>query len=79
MLQAEPGSEFNRADAAGLVEAIAIAIVDQGQHAGSRCAIGTAHQRLVREQPARAQVDDGLERHGEGETQCRRIAAFDAS
>lgn len=56
-------------DPAQLVEAVAIAIVDPGNHALRRFVVEPPHQRLVAEDGALAAIDDGLKGHGEVEVE----------
>ena len=56
-------------DPAQLVEAVAIAVVDPGNHALRRLIVEPPHQRLVAEDGALAAIDDGLKGHGEVEVE----------
>jgi hypothetical protein len=76
--QVQRGSGLDGLDAAGLVEAVAVVVVDLGQHAVGRLALRAAHQRLVHEDLARAHVDDGLEGEAEAKRQTVRTGAIDA-
>ena len=65
----EPGGQRDGLDPAQLVEAVAIAVVDPGNHALRRLVVEPPHQRLVAEDGALAAIDDGLKGHGEVEVE----------
>ena len=71
----QPGGQLDGLDPAGLVEGVAVLVVDPGEHAGRPAAVGAAHQRLVGIQAAVTQVDDGLEGHAEIEIQGLTVPA----
>lgn len=60
-------------DAAQLIEAIAIAVVDPGNHRVRRFVVEPPHQRLIAEEGAVAAIDNGLEGHGEIEVEIHLL------
>ncbi len=61
----ETGRQFDRLDAAGLVEGMAVLLVDLPEHVGRGSAGARTYQRLLCEHESRLHVDDGLEGHCE--------------
>lgn len=72
---AERGGGLDRGDPAGLVEGVQAVIGNGRDHRSGRRAVGTAHQRLVCEHLAAAEVDDRLVGHRDGNRQLAPFAA----
>ena len=72
-IQSQTARQGDRAHAAGLVEGVAVGIVDLAEHGHRRFALGSAHQRLVAEHFALSHVHDRLK--GESEGECYFLAA----
>ena len=72
-LHPESGRQRDGLDAAQLIEAIAIAVVDPGNHRVRRFVVEPPHQRLIAEEGAVAAIDDGLEGHGEIEVEIHLL------
>lgn len=66
-LHPEPCRQRDGLDAAQLIEAVAVVVVDPGNHALRRFVVDPPHQRLVAEDGALSAIDDGLKGHGEVE------------
>ncbi len=69
----EPGGQRDGLDPAQLVEAVAVVVVDPGNHALRRFVVDPPHQRLVAEDGALAAIDDGLKGHGEIEVEIHLL------
>ncbi|BAR47056.1 hypothetical protein Maq22A_c27750 [Methylobacterium aquaticum] len=63
----QPAGQLDRLGAAGLVEAVAVVVVDLAEDVPGALALGAAHQRLVAPDLVPLDVDDGVKGHREGE------------
>ena len=70
-----PSRGFDRLHAALLIEAIAIGIAYLAKDAGGRFARRAAHQRFIGKHTVLLDIDDRLERHRDGQVECRAVAA----
>src|SRR5690606_11720791 len=74
----QAGRPLHRFHPAGLIERIAVLLVDPPQHAGRAAAVYAAHQCLIGKQALIAQIDDRLEGNAEIKVQRVTLSAMDA-
>src|SRR5690606_19531122 len=75
-LHAEPRRELDSLDPAGLVEQVAVVLVDVLEHPAGGLAVDAPHQGFVGKDLAPRHIDDGLEGHGDVKAEPAALEAF---
>lgn len=78
-MHAQLRRQLDGLDPTGLVEAVAVAVIDAREDRAGALAVHPPHERLVGEGAIRVEIEDGLEGHREIEAQGARLAAFVAT